>query len=160
MEGTHTVLQLHKPIMELCYISFYHPEGKVRGFTYKGSVTLDRTSKRFCSCYQVRERLDMNLREQPYENFGDIIFKQTTTKDLLNELYKLSAEKEKLLSSVLRSHHVPDLKAGRQEEKQQDASRVLKRKGDNYFSLIHQQELFLDSTKKDNLNHKKMRKYF
>ncbi|NWI78511.1 FMN1 protein, partial [Dryoscopus gambensis] len=159
MEGTHTVLQLHKPIMELCYISFYHPEGKVRGFTYKGSVTLDRTSKRFCSCYQVRERLDMDLRERPCENFGDIIFKQTTTKDLLNELYKLAAEKEKLLSSVLRSHHIPDLKAGHQEEKRQDASRVLKRKGDNYSSLTHQQELFLDSTKRDNLNHKKMRKY-
>ncbi|NXI78677.1 FMN1 protein, partial [Rhipidura dahli] len=160
MEGTHTILQLHKPIMELCYISFYHPEGKVRGFTYKGSVTLDSTSKRFCSCYQVRERLDMDLREQPYENFGDIIFKQTTTKDLLNELYKLTAEKEKLLSCVLRSHHIPDLKAAaHQEEKQQDASRVLKHKGDNYSSLTHQQELFLDSTKRDNLNHKKMRKY-
>ncbi|XP_041902885.1 formin-1 isoform X2 [Corvus kubaryi] len=159
MEGTHTVLQLHKPIMELCYISFYHPEGKVRGFTYKGSVTLDRTSKRFCSCYQVRERLDMDLREQPYENFGDVIFKQTTTKDLLNDLYKLTAEKEKLLSSVWRSHHIPDLKAGHQEEKRQDASRVLKRRGDNYSSLTHQQEVFLDSTKRGSLNHKKMRKY-
>ncbi|NWV42306.1 FMN1 protein, partial [Grantiella picta] len=159
MEGTHTVLQLHKPIMELCYISFYHPEGNLRGFTYKGSVTLDRSSKRFCSCYQVRERLDMELREQPYENFGDIIFKQTTTKDLLSELYKLAVEKKNLLSSVLRSHHIPDLKAGHQEEKRQDASGVLKLKGDNYSSLTHQQELFLDSLKRDNLNHKKMRKY-
>ncbi|XP_017682877.1 PREDICTED: formin-1-like [Lepidothrix coronata] len=159
MEGTHTVLQLHKPIMELCYISFYLPEGKVRGFTYKGCVTLDRTSKRFCSCYQVRERLEMELREQPYENFGDIIFKQTTTKDILVELYKLTTEKEKLLSSVLRSHHVPDLKTGHQEGKQQDVSGVTKLKGDNYSSLTHQQEFFLDSTTRDNLNHKKMRKY-
>uniref|UniRef100_A0A8C0UY91 Formin 1 n=1 Tax=Cyanistes caeruleus TaxID=156563 RepID=A0A8C0UY91_CYACU len=163
MEGTHTILELHKPIMELCYISFYHPVGKVRGFTYKGSVTLDRISKRFCSCYQVSERLDMDLRKQPYENFGDIIFKQTTTKDLLNELYKLAAEKEKLLASVLRSHHIPDLKAGHQEEKRQDVSGVLKLKGDNYTvytsSLTHQPELLLDSTKRDNLNHKKMRKY-
>lgn len=159
MEGTHTILQLHKPIMELCYISFYHPEGKVRGFTYKGSVTLDRTRKRFCSCYQVRERFHMDLRERPYENFGDIIFKQTTTKELFNELYKLTAEKEKLLSSVLRIHHFPDLKAGHQEEKQQDVSGVPKLKGDNYFTLTHQQELLLDSTKRDNLNHKKMRKY-
>ncbi|XP_033370955.1 formin-1 isoform X2 [Parus major] len=163
MEGTHTILELHKPIMELCYISFYHPEGKVRGFTYKGSVTLDRISKRFCSCYQVSERLDMDLRKQTYENFGDIIFKQTTTKDLLNELYKLAAEKEKLLASVLRSHHIPDLKAGHHEEKRQDVSGVLKLKGDNYTvytsSLTHQPELLLDSTKGDNLNHKKMRKY-
>ncbi|NXU64548.1 FMN1 protein, partial [Horornis vulcanius] len=159
MEGTHTILQLHKPIMELCYISFYHPEGKVRGFTYKGSVTLDRNSKRFLSCYQVRERFHMDLREWPYENFGDIIFKQTTTKDLFNELYKLASEKEKLLSSVLRIHHFPNLKAGHEEERQQDVSGVPKLKGDNYFTLTHQQELLLDSTKRDNLNHKKMRKY-
>ncbi|NWV66782.1 FMN1 protein, partial [Malurus elegans] len=159
MEGTHTILQLHKPIMEVCYISFYHPEGKARGFTYKGSVALDRTSKRFCGCYQVRERLDMELREQPYENFGGIIFRQTTTKDLLTELYKLAAEKENLLSSILRSHRILDFRAEHQEEKRQDVSGVPKPKGDNYSSLTHQQELFLDSTKKDNLNHKKMRKY-
>ncbi|NWS17852.1 FMN1 protein, partial [Pachyramphus minor] len=159
MEGTHTVLQLHKPIMELCYISFYLPEGKVRGFTYKGCVTLDRTSKRFCSCYQVRERLEVELREQPYENFGDIIFKQTTTKDILVELYKLANEKEKLLSSVLRSHLILNLKTGHEEGKQKDVSGVTKLKGDNYSSLTHQQEFFLDSTTRDSLNHKKMRKY-
>ncbi|KAL2303679.1 hypothetical protein Nmel_008956, partial [Mimus melanotis] len=159
MEGTHTILQLHKPIMELCYISFYHPEGKVTGFTYKTSGALDGTSKSFCGCYQVRERLDMDLTELPYKDCGVIIFKQTTTKDLLNEMYKLTAEKEKLLSSVLRSHHTLDLKAGHHEEKQQDVSGVPKLKGDNYSSLTHQQELLLDSTKRDNLNHKKMRKY-
>ncbi|NWQ90910.1 FMN1 protein, partial [Burhinus bistriatus] len=158
MEGTHTILQLHKPIMELCYVSFYLPEGKVKGFTYKGCVTLDRSSKRFCSCYQVRERLEMELREQPYENFGDIIFKQTTTKDILIELYKLTAEKEKLLSSLLTSHHILGLNTGHQEGKQQDVSGVPKLKGDDYSSFAHQQEFFLDSTKRNNLNHKKIRK--
>ncbi|XP_053801772.1 formin-1 isoform X3 [Vidua chalybeata] len=159
MEGTHTILLLHKPITELCYISFYHPDGKVSGFTYMGSGTLDRTSKNFCGCCQVRERLDIALRERPYKDHGVIIFKQATTKDLLNEMYKLTAEKEKLLSSVLRSHHIPDLKAGHEEEKRQDVSGVPKLKGDNYSILIHQQELLLDSTKRDNLNHKKMGKY-
>ncbi|NWI02315.1 FMN1 protein, partial [Tichodroma muraria] len=159
MEGTHTILQLHKPITERCYISFYHPEGKVTGFTYKGSGTLDRSTKSFCCCYRVRERFDMDLRERPYADCGVIIFRQITTKDLLNEMYKLTAEKENLLSSVLRSHRIPDLKAGHQEEKQQDVSGVPKLKGDNYSSLTHQQELLLDSTKRDNLNHKKMRKY-
>ncbi|XP_030340221.1 formin-1-like [Strigops habroptila] len=159
MEGTHTILQLHKPIMELCYISFYLPEGKVRGFTYKGCLTLNRTSKRFCSCYQVRERLQMELKEQPYENFGDIIFKQTTTKDILIELYKLTAEKEKLLSSLLRSHHILDLNTGHQERKRQDVSGVPKLKSDDYFSFTHQQNFFLVSTHRDNLNHKKLKKY-
>ncbi|KAL9848945.1 formin-1 isoform 2-T2 [Geothlypis trichas] len=160
MEGTHTILLLHKPIIELCYISFYHPEGEVTGFTYVGSGNLDRTSESFCGCCQVRERLDMTLRERPYKDHGVIIFKQTTTKDLLNEMYKLTAEKENLLSSVLSSHHIPDLKAGHQEEKRQDVSGVPKLKGDNYSILSHQQEFLLqDSTKRDNLNHKKMRKY-
>ncbi|XP_010130118.1 PREDICTED: formin-1-like [Buceros rhinoceros silvestris] len=159
MEGTHTVLQLHKPIMELCYISFYLPEGKVRGFTYKSCVTLDRISKRFCSCYQVRERLQMELREQPHENFGDIIFKQTTMKDVLLELYKRTAEKEKWLSSLLRSHRILGLNAGHQEGKRQDVSGVPKLKGDDYSSLTHQQEFFLDSTNKDILDSKKVRKY-
>ncbi|NXK27244.1 FMN1 protein, partial [Arenaria interpres] len=159
MEGTHTILQLHKPIMELCYVSFYLPEGRVRGFTYKGCVTLDRSSKRFCSCYQVRERLEMELREQPHENFGNIIFKRTTTKDILIELYKLTAEKEKLLSSLLRSHHTLGLNTGHQEGKRQDVSGVPKFKGNDYSSFTHQQEFFLDSTKRNNLNHKKMRKY-
>ncbi|XP_052638433.1 formin-1 isoform X2 [Harpia harpyja] len=159
MEGTHTILQLHKPIMELCSVSFYLPEGKVRGFTYKGCVTLDRTSKRFCSCYQVRERLEMELREQPYENFGDVIFKQATTKDILIELYKLTAEKEKLLSSLSRSHHILGLNTGHQEGKQQCVSGVPKLKCDDYSTSTHQQEFFQDFTNGDNLNHKKMRKY-
>ncbi|XP_068049168.1 formin-1 isoform X4 [Anomalospiza imberbis] len=159
MEGTHTILLLHKPITELCYISFYHPDGKVSGFTYMGSGTLDRTSKNFYGCYQVRERLDIALRERPNKDHGVIIFKQATTKDLLNEMCKLTPEKENLLSCVLRSHHILDLKAGHQEEKRHDVSGVSKLKGGNYSILTHQQELLLDSTKRDNLNHKKMRKY-
>lgn len=159
MEGTHTILQLHKPIMELCYVSFYLPEGKVRGFTYKGCVTLDRTSKRFCNCYKVQERSEMEMREQPYENFGDIIFKQTTTKDILIELYRLTAEKEKLLSSLLRSHHIPSLDTGQQEGKQQAVSGVQKHRGDDYSSFTYRQEFFLDSTSSDNFNCKKKSKY-
>ncbi|XP_072194308.1 formin-1-like [Excalfactoria chinensis] len=157
MEGTHTTLQLHKPIMELCYISFYLPEGKVRGFTYRGCVTLDRTSKRFCSCYKVQERLEM--REQPYESCRDIIFKQTTTKDILTELYRLTAEKEKLLSSLLRSRHILGLNTGCQEEKEQAVSEVTKLKCDDYSSSAYHQEFILDSAKRDKLNSKKMKKY-
>ncbi|XP_021257498.1 formin-1-like isoform X2 [Numida meleagris] len=159
MEGTHTILQLHKPIMELCYISFYLPEGKVRGFTYRGCVTLDRTSKHFCNCYKVQERLEMEMREQPLENFRDIIFKQTTTKDVLIELYRLTAEKEKLLSGLLRSHHILGLNMGHQEEKKQAVSGAPKLKCDDYSSFAYHQEFFLDSAKRDNLNSKKMRKY-
>ncbi|OPJ83101.1 formin-1 [Patagioenas fasciata monilis] len=101
----------------------------------------------------------MELREQSYGNFGDIIFKRTTTKDFLTDLYKLAAEKEELLSSLLRSHHTLGLNAGRQEGKQQEVSGVPKLKGEDYSGFTHQQEFFLNSTNKDNLNHNKVRKY-
>ncbi|XP_042718660.1 formin-1-like [Lagopus leucura] len=99
------------------------------------------------------------MREQPYENFRDIIFKQTTTKDILTELYRLTAEKEKLLSSLLRSHHILGLNMGHQEEKKQAVSGVTKLKCDDCSSFAYHQEFFLDSAKRDKLNGKKMRKY-
>lgn len=100
----------------------------------------------------------MELREQPHENCGDIIFKQTTMKDVLIELYKQTAEKEKRLSSLLRSHHILGLNAGHQEGKRQDVPGVPKLKGRDYSSFTHQQEFFLDSTNKDIMNCKKVRK--
>ncbi|XP_067414229.1 formin-1-like [Emydura macquarii macquarii] len=160
MEGTHTILQLHRPIMELCYVSFYLPKGKVRGFTYKGCVTLDKSNKRFHNCYQVREGSETaEPREQPYENVGDIFFKQTTTKDILTELYKLNAEKERLLANLLSSHNILGIKMGNQEGKLQDASGGLKFKDDDHLAFKDLQESFLGSTdKKSSLKNKKMRK--
>ncbi|XP_068953760.1 formin-1 isoform X1 [Petaurus breviceps papuanus] len=133
MEGTHSTLQLHKPITELCYISFYLPKGKVRGFSYKGAVTLDKSNKGFHNCYQVREGSDtISLMQQPYENPGDIFFKQTTTKDILIELYKLTAEKERLLANLLSSHHILGIKMGNQEGKLPELSGGLEFE-DDYF---------------------------
>nr|XP_025045249.1 formin-1 isoform X1 [Pelodiscus sinensis] len=159
MEGTHTILQLHRPIMELCYISFYLPKGKVRGFTYKGCVTLNKANKRFHNCYQVREKSETTEpREQLYENVGDIFFKQTTTKDILTDLYKLSAEKEKLLANLLSSHNILGIKMGNQEGKLKEASEGLKCK-DDLLNFKDQQESFLGSTdNKPSLKNKKMRK--
>ncbi|XP_021551032.2 formin-1 isoform X1 [Neomonachus schauinslandi] len=118
MEGTHCTLQLRKPITEVCYISFYLPRGEVRGFSYKGTVTLDRSNKGFHNCYQVREGSDViNLSLQPNEHPGDIFFKQTPTKDILTELYKLTAEREKLLANLLSSDHILGITMGNQEGK-------------------------------------------
>uniref|UniRef100_A0A8C4XY27 Formin 1 n=1 Tax=Gopherus evgoodei TaxID=1825980 RepID=A0A8C4XY27_9SAUR len=159
MEGTHTTLQLHRPIMELCFVSFYLPKGKVRGFTYKGCVTLDKSNKRFHNCYQVREGSERaEPREQPYENVEDIFFKQTTTKDILTELYKLTAEKERLLANLHSSHNILGIKMGNQEGKLQNVSGGLKFK-DDLLSFKDQQEIFLGSTdQKSSLRNKKMRK--
>ncbi|XP_072594280.1 formin-1 isoform X2 [Vulpes vulpes] len=118
MEGTHCTLQLHKPITEVCYISFYLPRGEVRGFSFKGAVTLDRSNKGFHNCYQVREGSDViGLSLQPNEHPGDIFFKQTPTKDILTELYKLTAERERLLANLLSSDHILGITMGNQEGK-------------------------------------------
>uniref|UniRef100_G3TGI8 Formin 1 n=2 Tax=Loxodonta africana TaxID=9785 RepID=G3TGI8_LOXAF len=118
MEGTHCTLQLHKPITELCYVSFCLPSGEVRGFSYKGTVTLDKSNKGFHNCYQVREGSDIiSLSQWPNEHPGDIFFKRTPTKDILTELYNLTAERERLLASLLSSDHVLGIAMGNQEGK-------------------------------------------
>ncbi|KAF6351275.1 formin 1 [Rhinolophus ferrumequinum] len=118
MEGTHCTLQLRKPITELCYISFYLPRGEVRGFSYKGTVTLDRSNKGFHNCYQVREGSDISsLSLQPNEHPGDIFFKETPTKDILTELYKLTAERERLLANLLSSDPILGITMGNQDGK-------------------------------------------
>ncbi|XP_008056546.1 formin-1 isoform X1 [Carlito syrichta] len=123
MEGTHCTLRLHKPITELCYISFCLPKGEVRGFSYKGTVTLDRSNKGFHSCYQVREGPDIiSLSQEPDEHPGDIFFKQTPTKDILTELYKLTTERERLLANLLSSDHILGVTMGSQEGKLRELS--------------------------------------
>ncbi|KAM9202276.1 formin-1 isoform 4-T5 [Dugong dugon] len=118
MEGTHCTLQLRKPVTELCYISFYLPRGEVRGFSYKGAVTLDKSNKGFHSCYQVRVGSDIiSFRRRPNQHPGDIFFKQTPTKDILTELYKLTAERERLLADLLSSDHILGITMGNQEGK-------------------------------------------
>ncbi|XP_070359885.1 formin-1 isoform X2 [Equus asinus] len=135
MEGTHCTLQLRKPITELCYISFYLPRGEVRGFSYKGTVTLDRANKGFHNCYQVREGSDIiSLSLQPNEHPGDIFFKQTPTKDILTELYKLTAERERLLADLLSSDHILGITMGNQEGKLPELSVSLAPEDDGFQS--------------------------
>ncbi|XP_061467473.1 formin-1-like [Rhineura floridana] len=161
MEGTHTVLQLHRPIMELCCVSFYLPKGKVRGFTYKGCVTLDKSNKRFHNCYKVREGSEaVGSRGQTCENIGEIFFKQATTKDILTELFKLNAEKERLLAALLSSSYILGVKMGNQEGKLQDVSESLKHNDYNRLGFKDQQESLSESMeKKSTPKNKKMRKF-
>ncbi|XP_076983486.1 formin-1 isoform X8 [Tamandua tetradactyla] len=135
MEGTHCTLQLRKPITELCYISFYLPRGEVRGFSYKGTVTLDKSNKGFQICYQVREGSDIiSLSQQPNEHPGDIFFKQTPTKDILTELYKLTAERERLLANLLSSDNILGITMGNQEGNLRELSMSLAVEGDYFQS--------------------------
>ncbi|XP_059037073.1 formin-1 isoform X3 [Mustela lutreola] len=136
MEGTHCTLQLRKPITEVCFISFYLPRGEVRGFSYKGTVTLDRANKGFHNCYQVREGSNViSLSLQPNEHPGDIFFKQTPTKDILTELYKLTAERKRLLANLLSSDHILGITMGNQEGKLLELSVSLAPEDDSFQSV-------------------------
>ncbi|KAL8169351.1 UNVERIFIED_CONTAM: hypothetical protein K2H54_047293 [Gekko kuhli] len=147
--------------MELCYVSFCLPKGKIRGFTYKGCVTLDKSNKRFHNCYQVREGSQAaGSSGQSYENIGDIFFKQTPTKDILAELYKLNAEKEKLLATLLSSSHILGVKMGNQDGKLEGVPQSLASKDEDNLGFRDQQEAFLGSMEiKPTLKNKKTRKF-
>ncbi|XP_007521744.2 formin-1 isoform X2 [Erinaceus europaeus] len=133
MEGTHYTLQLQKPITELCYISFYLPRGQARGFSYKGVVTLDKANKGLHNCYQVREGPNISsLSLQPSEHPGDIFFRETPTKDILTELYKLTAERERLLANLLSSEHILGIAMGNQEGKLQELAVSLPPEDDSF----------------------------
>ncbi|XP_063804098.1 formin-1 isoform X3 [Pseudophryne corroboree] len=120
MESTNSSLQLHKPILELCYVSFYLPRGNVRGFTYKCCVTRDKAGACFDNCFRVREETEQaQHRDPPYGSFTEAL-KKTTTRDLLRELYKLTAAKDKLLIDLLHAAKNPGFKMGNQDGKFQD----------------------------------------
>ncbi|XP_077320869.1 formin-1 isoform X1 [Lithobates pipiens] len=120
MESANSVLQLHKPIMELCYVRFYLPSGNVRGFTYKRCVTRDKAGACFDNCIRVREETEQaQHKDPPYGSFSEAL-KKITTRDLLTELYKLTAAKDKLLTDLLHTIHNPGLKMGNQDGKFHD----------------------------------------
>ncbi|XP_043929466.1 formin-1-like [Protopterus annectens] len=121
MEGTHTILHLHKPIKEVCYVSFYRPRGKVRGFMYLGSASLDKSIKYFVNLFQIQEgtriaelggRACLSL---------TTLFKQTATQDILSVLYNWTANKELLTDLfTLHSNFPLGIQMGNQDGKLQE----------------------------------------
>uniref|UniRef100_A0A8C5QVT2 Formin 1 n=1 Tax=Leptobrachium leishanense TaxID=445787 RepID=A0A8C5QVT2_9ANUR len=121
MESTHSVLQLHQPIMELCYVSFYLPRGSVRGFSYKRCVTRDKARICFDSCYRIKEETEAaQHRDPPYHSFTEAL-KESTTQSILAELYKLTSSKDRLLTHLLRATRSPRFRMGNQDGKFQDS---------------------------------------
>ncbi|KAG8126210.1 hypothetical protein E2320_021387 [Naja naja] len=144
--------------MELCYVSFYLPRGKITGFTYKGCVTLDKSSKCFHNCYQVKEDSEVvGSQGQSCEHIGEIFFKQTTTENILTALYKLNAEKDRILTTLLSSSHILGVKMGNQDGKLQEVSEHLKYK-EVKPDFMDQLDSFSESTPKSSLKNKKRRK--
>ncbi|KAJ1103428.1 hypothetical protein NDU88_000851 [Pleurodeles waltl] len=144
MEATQCILQLHKPIMEVCHVSFYLPRGKVRGFTYRNSATRHKPADCFDKCYQVREEVAKS-RCQPFENV-EAVLRQTTTQDILGQLYKLTAAKERLLANLLCSHRGLESRMGNQDGRLQDQQAL----GDQASAFHDVHESFSASTERKN----------
>ncbi|XP_068110027.1 formin-1 isoform X1 [Hyperolius riggenbachi] len=158
MESANSVLQLHKPILELCYVSFYLPPGNVRGFIYKRCVTRDKAGACFDSCIQVREETEQaQHKDPPYGSYTEAL-KKTTTRVLLTELYKLTAAKDKLLVDLLNTIRNPGLKMGNQDGKFEDmpgASHFL----EDSLSIDFQESLTTSIEKKTPTKGKKGRRF-
>lgn len=102
MEGTHTVLCLHKPIQEFSHISLYFPTGRVRSFTYGIRAPRD------CQPLYANQRNQKDedparakQRGQSYTPAGDASQSCNATKGVLAELQWLSAEHWQLLVDLL-----------------------------------------------------------
>ncbi|XP_078518085.1 formin-1-like [Lissotriton helveticus] len=148
MEATQCILQLHKPIMEVCHVSFYLPRGKVRGFTYKNSATRHKSADCFDKCYQVREEA-VESKRRPCENV-ETVLRQTTTQDILGQLYKLTAAKERLLANLLCSHRGLESKMGNQDGRLLDQQA----QGDQPSAFYDVHESFSASTERKNVTTK------
>ncbi|KAL7861795.1 hypothetical protein SRHO_G00132360 [Serrasalmus rhombeus] len=102
MEGTHTVLCLHKPIQEFSHISLYFPTGRVRGFTYGSRAPRD------CQPLYTNQHdqgdedpARAKQRGQSYKPAGDTSQSCDSIKGVLAELQWLSAEHWQLLVDLL-----------------------------------------------------------
>ncbi|XP_030070062.1 formin-1-like [Microcaecilia unicolor] len=146
MEGCHTTLQLLPPITELWYVSLYFPRPRAGGFTHCSTVR-DRARDTSGKCWEPQEKLwtakqrahwDVNLRE------------------ILTQLYRLSADEEKLLANLLSSHLLLDNSMGNQDGKLQEVG--LRRKEDDSSNPRNQQEFFTGEKRPDS-RAKKSRKF-
>ncbi|KAG8560703.1 hypothetical protein GDO81_015087 [Engystomops pustulosus] len=148
MESNNSILRLHQPIMELCYVSFYLPQGNVRGFTYKCCVTRDKAGACFDNCFQVREETEhAQHRDPPYESFTEAL-RKTTTRDVLTELYKLTAAKDRLLVELLNTSTSPGSKMGNQDGKFQDLAGASQFLDESSFPIDFQESLTASLDKK------------
>ncbi|KAI4902054.1 hypothetical protein NFI96_033103 [Prochilodus magdalenae] len=102
MEGTHTVVCLHKPIQEFSYISLYFPTGRIRGFTYGSRAPRD-CQPLYANQHDHRDEDPARAKQrgQSYKPEGDSSQSCDATKGVLAEFQWLSAEHWQLLAELL-----------------------------------------------------------
>ncbi|KAG9336518.1 hypothetical protein JZ751_002865, partial [Albula glossodonta] len=99
MEGTHTILHLHKPIQELSRISLYIPTGRGLGFTYKGGA-LSRAQPTNWHDQREEEKAGAKQRGQSCESASKSQNSTEVTKGAIAEFHRLAAEHHQLLADL------------------------------------------------------------
>ncbi|XP_048393762.1 formin-1 isoform X2 [Stegostoma tigrinum] len=123
MEDTHTAHQLHKPIKEHCFISFYCPGGEAKWSMYKCSTLLDGCMKCLPKYKQVKEEPEIGKQKGLYSDNTAYIQKQTSTANTVKELCAGSSrtvEKQSLFPDVLRRACSQTSNMGNQDGKLED----------------------------------------
>ncbi|XP_072896230.1 formin isoform X2 [Hemitrygon akajei] len=123
MEDTHTIQQLHKPIKELCFISYYCPGGEARWIMQKCSTLLESSVKCFTECSQMKEGSGAGKPRGLCCDNTTYIQKQTETTDYVNTAVPLcAAENQSIFAEVFMikpAYHLI-LNMGNQDGKLQD----------------------------------------
>ncbi|KAJ8288890.1 hypothetical protein COCON_G00015490, partial [Conger conger] len=99
MEGTHTVLRLHKPVRELSRISPYIPPVKRQRFTYKGGAP-SRAQPPNSHDRRGEERAGEKQKGQSCKNASESQNSREATKGAIAELHRLGAEHHQLLADL------------------------------------------------------------
>ncbi|XP_069772724.1 formin-like isoform X2 [Narcine bancroftii] len=127
MEVNHTTQQLHKPIKELCFISYYCPGEEARWIMQKCSVLLDSSMKCFPEYSQIKEGSEDGQKRGLYCDNTTYIQKRTETEDSVNTTVPLHAtEKQSIFAEAFvinPSYHLI-LNMGNQDGKLQDIQKT------------------------------------
>ncbi|XP_051871174.1 formin [Pristis pectinata] len=164
MEDTHTTQQLHKPIKELCFISYYCPGGEARWIMRKCSMLLDGSMKCFTECNQTKEGSGAGKQRGLYCDNTTYIQKQTETTDFNTVVPLRAADKQSILADVFMikpAYHLI-LNMGNQDGKLQDIQETDNKPGEQEedggaFDVKHLVSMTSDRKKSDTKN-KKLKK--
>ncbi|XP_064182591.1 formin isoform X2 [Anguilla rostrata] len=99
MEGSHTVLRLHRPIRELSRVSLYVPAARRQRFTYKGGA-LSRAQPTNSHDQMGEERTGAKQKGQSCKNACESQNSREATKGAIAELHRLAAEHHQLLADL------------------------------------------------------------
>ncbi|XP_078262504.1 formin-1-like isoform X2 [Rhinoraja longicauda] len=126
MEDTHTTQQLHKPIKELCFISYYCLGGEAQWILRKCSMLLDSSVKCFPEYNQAKEGSGAGKMRGLYCDNTSLFQKQTDTTNSVDSVPLFAAEKQSIFADAftIKPAYRLILKMGNQDGKLQDIQEI------------------------------------